>query len=1002
MNSTTGHNTPTRPTPPALGTVNAEAVAGALERALDAETRRIEKGHPRSGATALALSADPHWEGPERLTVHIHTGKEESEQRSVRVVGADSVLSLVHALSQENDDVDHVVVLTPLDAADLGESLLGRFLGEEIVRLNNWELLRTELKIARIDPRLYTGRLSWLADTLRSVRATHSFKLSTGVLKLEQALSIAVSVRFGRSPGEQVDSAALLEWTRDPASVAAFTHLHEDERDDLRREVENTLGAVPRVLFKLLDRGHALDAIPIGLALAELNEAATQEQAPSDQETARAAQYALVRAQERYFGVNPPKAEELRDFGNACTASLMRLIDESEDDHADETIRRTEELLFQLDASAVAQASDLLDAGLHTRLADLGRQITLALGGDDAENLPQPQDLQEVERSLVRLRDHRRHITRDKEHRSHATRAKQDRARSATNAVRLLRRLALSTADRPLGADTPTTTHGWIQTHVQQTGWVDRAASALWHHRGEVPAFDQALGVLYERVRAWRAEVDAQFATAVNRWNSGHSPTDPQLRAENLLGKVALPLAQDQAPLIVVLDGMSVEVAVQLAEDIQANGRLIEIGRSGKNGSSAGREGALATVPSTTTCSRASLLTGSLTVGKQDTERSGFAALWASASFGAHKAVLYHQRDMETGVGAHLPSAVQENIDDTETVVGVVLNTIDDALSRGREGDEPTWTITQVGKLGSLLDAAARAGRPVLLTADHGHIWDRGKTVKTRSGESARYRTGEPDEGEILATGERVLLGDGTLVVPYREDIRYTDRKDGYHGGFSAAEMVVPVLTFVPVLDTARRARGQNTRNSTPRGWQRLTPAEIEPVWWSQPLESTPAWDPDHADRFLRTEPGTVTQDPLKEKDDTRKRGRNTKTSPPEQTPALFGDDALAPRTLGDKVTATSGFHAGHARVPRAPDAEEFAALIDALAAVGGTHPRLPVNAASRAAGGPKSHPRAVRFLKMVGKVLNVEAYPILTLTDGDRSVELNIALLQQQFPERS
>src|SRR5699024_3207340 len=275
------------------------------------------------------------------------------------------------------------------------------------------------------------------------------------------------------------------------------------------------------------------------------------------------------------------------------------------------------------------------------------------------------------------------------------------------------------------------------------------------------------------------------------------------------------------------------------------------------------------------------------------------------------------------------------------------------------------------------LDAAARAGRPVLLTADHGHIWDRGKAIKTRSGESARYRTGEPDEGELLAIGDRVLLGDATLVAPYREDIRYTDRKDGYHGGFSAAEMVVPVLTFVPVLDTARHARGQNTRNSTPRGWQRLTPAEIEPVWWSQPLESTPAWDPERADRFLRTEPGTVPQSALKQKDDTRKRGRNTKTSPPEQTPALFGEDALAPRTLGDKVTATSGFHAGHARVPRAPDAEEFAALIDALAAVGGTHPRLPVNAASRAAGGPKSHPRAVRFLKMVGKVLNVEAYPI-------------------------
>src|SRR5699024_8773911 len=219
VNSASGHDTTARPTPPALGRVNAEAVAGALERALDAEARRVEKGHPRSVATAPALSADPHSEGPARLTVRVQVGEGRNEQRSVRVVGADSVLSLVHALSGDDQDVVHVVVLTPLDAADLGESLLGRLLGEEVVRLNNWELLRTELKVARIDPRLYTGRLSWLADTLRSVRATHSFKLSTGVLKLEQALSIAVSVRFGRSPGEQVDSAALLEWTRDPASV---------------------------------------------------------------------------------------------------------------------------------------------------------------------------------------------------------------------------------------------------------------------------------------------------------------------------------------------------------------------------------------------------------------------------------------------------------------------------------------------------------------------------------------------------------------------------------------------------------------------------------------------------------------------------------------------------------------------------------------------------------------------------------------------------------------
>ncbi|WP_028648234.1 BREX-2 system phosphatase PglZ [Nocardiopsis sp. CNT312] len=969
----------------ALGRVNAEAVRGALERALDAEASRVDRGHPRSAATALALSADPHWDGPDPLTLHVDTGGD-TQERTVRVVGADSVLAAVHALARRAEGVDHLVVLTPLDSADFGEALLGRFLGEEVMRLDDWELLRGELKATGIDPRLHRGQWSWLADTLRGIRATHPLRIDTGVLRLEQALSIAVSVRFGRRPGERVDSAALLEWTRDPASVAAFTRLPEVERDELRAALERDLGAVPRVLFTLLDRGHALDAVPVGLALAELAEAADRD-AP---EAARAARYALIRAQERYFGAQQPGPGDLADFGNACTAALVRLLDGGEDDHAEQTIRRTEELLSQLDAAPVAQASRLLDAGLHARLADLGRQIGLALGpGPDSP--PQPQDLPEVEAALVRLREHRRHGARDK----------QAQALAATDAVRLLRRLALGTAQRPLGEDTPATAHGWIQAHIHQTGWVDRAASALWHHRSDVPAFTQALSDLYHRVRDWRARVDAGFAAAVNRWNSGHAPTDPQLRVENLLGRVARPLVAHQPPLVVVLDGMSAEVAVQLAEDISAGGRLVEIVRRRDGAHAPEREGALATVPSVTTCSRASLLTGRLQEGKQDRERSGFAELWNTPSFGRRRAVLYHQRALETGAGLHLPDTVQRDIDDTDadtdtgtkpgTVVAVVLNTIDDALARGREGDESTWTVRQVGRLGSLLDAAARAGRPVVLTSDHGHVWDRGEAAKTRAGESARHRTGTPEDGEVLATGDRVLAGDGRLVVPYREDIRYTDRKEGYHGGFSAAEMVIPVLVFVPALNTGRR--GGDGADTVPQGWQRLDPAQTEPVWWSQPLEgAAPAGQ--EAAAAPAGAPAAATAAP------SPRPGR--KRPEPEHTPALFGEEAVAPRTLGVRVTATSAFAASRSRTPRAPEPERFAALIDALAAAGGTHPRLPVGAASRAAGGPESHPRAVRFLKMAGKVLNVEAYPVLTLTDGDRSVELNTALLQQQFPEGS
>lgn len=929
---------------PTLGRVNEEAVAGALRRALEADQQRVEKGRPASAARALALSADPHWDGPDTFTMSF-----DGTDLRVCVVGADSVLGAVRELSRPRQDADYLVILTPREPAEFGEALLGRFLGEDVVRVNNWELLAADLKVTGIDPRLYSRRWGWLADTLREIRATRQLRLGAGVLKLEQALSIAASVRFGREPGEQIDGAALLEWSRDPDAVYAFNRLHEDERDELRAELENGLGAVPRVLFRLLDRDLVLDGVPIGLALSELADAARGDQTANS---------AWIRAQERYFGVQQPGAKDVEAFGRACAAALLRLLDGHDQQQASETIRRAEELLGQLDAAPVARASRLLDAGLHARLADLGQQINAVLGSSQADNPGAPilpQDLREVEAALERLRGHRRHDE------TEAT------GQTALNAVRLLRRLALGTEDGPMGKDTPTTAREWVQAHVDDTGWVDRAASALWHCHTAVPALDQAVGHLYEHARRWRADVDARFAAVVNTWNSGHSATDHQPRAETLLDHFARPLADDRAPLTIVLDGMSVEVAVQLAEEINARGRMAEIGRG--NQDTAGRRGALATVPSTTNCSRTSLLCGRLTTGKQDTERSGFSALWNTPAFGRRKAVLYHQRDLETGAGLHLPLKVQESIDETDTAVAVVLNTIDDALAKGREGNSPTWRLDQIGKLASLLDAAARAGRSVLLTSDHGHVWDRRESVKTQAGESARYRTGEAGDGEVVATGERVLFGDGRLVVPYREDIRYTDRKEGYHGGFSAAEMVIPVLAFVPVPE------------STPKGWVRLSQAQLEPLWWSQALESVAAQVP-----APPVEPAVTG------------RRKTARRAVDPQVPALFGDEALVPDTLGTKVVASSAFKASVARTPRAPGAQEVAAVIDALAAVGGANPRLPVSAAARAAGKAEAPQRAVRFVKMVSKVLNVEAYPVLTLPDGERNAELNTALLRQQF----
>ena len=100
-------------------------------------------------------------------------------------------------------------------------------------------------------------------------------------------------------------------------------------------------------------------------------------------------------------------------------------------------------------------------------------------------------------------------------------------------------------------------------------------------------------------------------------------------------------------------------------------------------------------------------------------------------------------------------------------MVGVVLNTIDDALDKGKPGPAH-WTIDEVTYLRQVLDEARRAGRPVILTADHGHVLDRGQgpnggpgqphPANAAQSDSARYRFGVPGTGEITVRGPRVLI----------------------------------------------------------------------------------------------------------------------------------------------------------------------------------------------------------------------------------------------------
>ena len=317
--------------------VTVDAVRGALRRALKRQQRRAERDPAAAHARAVALRAAPQWAGPDEITVD-HDGR----HVNARVVPAPTVLALLAELSRPRD-AEYLVLLTPCTTQELGNTLLSRLVGQEVFTVNNWELVLDQLDLRHLDPRLYSREWAWLANALYDISLGTEWRKSSTILKLDDALHRVAAARFGYEDADRLDAAALLDWTRDPARITQYTSLPEEERVGLRHALEQHIGAVATVVFRLLDRQQISDTLPLGLVFRELLDPANSS-LPGVTE-------ARIRIEERFLGAPPPSLDELRRFADNCEAALLRLMDGAEHDTAISASRRAEEILAAVGAA---------------------------------------------------------------------------------------------------------------------------------------------------------------------------------------------------------------------------------------------------------------------------------------------------------------------------------------------------------------------------------------------------------------------------------------------------------------------------------------------------------------------------------------------------------------------------------------------------------------------------------------------------------------------------
>ncbi|WP_165966999.1 BREX-2 system phosphatase PglZ, partial [Actinomadura sp. 7K507] len=762
----------------AVPEANPNVVEGALRHALRKAAAHRDRFGPSTGRErVLLLRAAPQWRHPSsEIAVNVDGGA----KVTAVVRACPTVLSILEALEEPRDPDTYLVALTPWEPEELGDSVLAQALGNEVRTINRWDLVADAFGARRLDPRLSAREYRWMAEALIDAQPGAGWKhVNAPVLRLETVLRRLAAARFGKDEDERLDAAALLEWSRDDLRVGRFTQLPAEERGGLASWLQSSVGPVATVVLRLLSGGQVRDAVPFGLAAAELYAPAARR--------GKAAEQARVRAEERFFAGTAPDEPSLRAFAEAAESLVLRWNDNGHEAEAGLACSRAEEILAELRAGGLAGTSKVLDAGLDARLATLAGELASVLPA------PRAEDLAEVEAALVALREHRRLGGRAAE------------VDAAVCAVRLVRWLASPEAP-------PGTVAEGASRHVRSWSWVDRAVTVVFNaDTRRVPRARGAYADVFHAVRARRSELDRVFADRLAAWTEASAAPERLLLAETLLDKIARPVAERAAPLIIVVDGMSAADACALAEEVTATRAWREVGREPD-----GREPALATIPSATLFSRASLLCGELASGGQSRERAGFRALWRG-----RRCELFHKAGLGTGAGAQLSDKVRTAIADDGTVVGVVLNTIDEALSDDYRVNAPTWRLDQVDYLPRLLDEAAAAGRPVVLTSDHGHVLDHRDGTQPVTAEAARYRSGPPGDGELTVRGPRVLATGGEVTVPWDERVRYLARRAGYHGGVSAAETVIPVLVFVPPGVPA------------PKGWFEYETASLhEPLWW--------------------------------------------------------------------------------------------------------------------------------------------------------------------------
>ena len=345
-----------------------------------------------------------------------------------------------------------------------------------------------------------------------------------------------------------------------------------------------------------------------------------------------------------------------------------------------------------------------------------------------------------------------------------------------------------------------------VQAYLRDGSFADLAMQGLRRALAGSVGYHQEAQALLKRARERRDAENLRFATTLAGGYEAALHKEGLVPLHRLWKRVVEPMWKQEPKarlFLVVLDGCSYPLFLELLMALAQDSAFPVGMRADAEGHVVGMPG-LAPLPTVTSHARGALFLGQLpqdplvaeTVFRdQDEAKTDKARLGQNPALAYRSARLFLKGDLSDSGHA----LIQALGDSGPDVVAAVFNAVDDQIGSANTGAQVRLNPEDINGFKPSLRAALKAGRRVLITADHGHTPFVHKDMRAGSGKTPRYLGlgGKPvpevPEGflEIDLGG---LGGPAERRAFAWQGGRYLGNPQvGFHGGCSLEEMVVPL-----------------------------------------------------------------------------------------------------------------------------------------------------------------------------------------------------------------